>query len=62
MGIDSDLDLNNDLKYIKNTINKYTNSFKKFEKKLSLTNKVYARRLYFIKLQFENIFNLNIWN
>lgn len=61
MEINSDLDLGNDLKYVKTTLNKYTDVYRKFEENILLANKTFASRFYFICFQFRNIFDKSLW-
>ncbi len=61
MEIYSDLDLDNDIKYVKAAINKYTNIYKKFEQNINVANKIFATRFCFICFQFRNIFDKSLW-
>lgn len=61
MEINSDLDLDNDLKYVKTALNKYTDIYKEIEKSISCANKTFASRFYFVCFQFRNIFDKSLW-
>ena len=61
MELYSDLDLDNDIKYVQTTINKYSNITKEFEQSIHCANKVFASRFCFICFQFRNIFDRSLW-
>ena len=61
MKIYSDLDLDNDIKYVQTAINKYTNIYKKFEQNIHVANKIFVKRFCFICFQFRNIFDKSLW-
>ena len=61
MELYSDLDLDNDIKYVKTAINKYADFYKKIEQSVHCANKVFASRLCFICFQFRNIFDRSLW-
>ena len=56
MGVNSGLELNNDILYVKKVYNKYTNTYKRIKRNIKNKNKIFASRFYFIVFQFKNIF------
>ncbi len=53
MFVYADLELSNDIKKVKNMINKCSNACKNIEKRISIINKTYSPRFYFISSQFK---------
>ena len=61
MGINSGLELNNDIQYVKKVFDKYSTTFKIIKRNLTHKNKIFASRFYFIVFQFRNIFDSTNW-
>lgn len=61
MNINSNLDLDNDIKYVKTVINQYSSAYKDIEQNVAAINKKFIARLYFIVFQFRNIFDKSLW-
>lgn len=61
MNINSNLDLDNDIKYVKTVINQYSSAYKDIEQNVAAINKKFIARLYFVVFQFRNIFDKSLW-
>ena len=61
MGVNTGLELSNDIQYVKRVFNKYTNAYKKIKRNIKNRNKIFASRLYFIVFQFKNVFCGGNW-
>lgn len=59
--MDKDLELDLDIKYVKNIINKCFSTYKNTKIKLFGFDKKYSSRIYFICFQFRNIFDSRLW-
>ena len=61
MGVNTGLELNNDILYVKKVFDKYSNTYKKVKLSLKIKNKIFTSRFYFIVFQFKNIFISGNW-
>ena len=61
MSVNTGLELNNDILYVKKVFNKYSNTYKKIKHNITNKTKIFASRLYFISFQFRNIFISGNW-
>lgn len=61
MGIDTGLELNNDILYVQKVFDKCTRTYKQIKKTLKNKNEILSSRFYFIRFQFKNIFDNSYW-
>lgn len=61
MGIDTGLELNNDILYVQKVFNKCTKTYKMLKRNFQIKNKIFASRFYFVTFQFRNIFDNGYW-
>lgn len=61
MSNNTGLELNNDILYVQNIINKCTKTYRQIHKSFINKNKIFSSRLYFVCFQFRNVFDSGYW-